>query len=176
MDKVLIVDDDVDCAESLKLMLDSQNYSSVTAHSEKEALESIRRDNVVLALLDVKLGKDSGIRLLNKINKVRPGILCIMITGYGSVDTAIQSIKGGACDYLRKPVKPEELFASIKKGRALDSAPPNNGSANGVHPFLNEAASTIDRHFSKYTGSVTLHIRDGKLASWESKTGGRYND
>ena len=176
MDKVLIVDDDVDCAESLKLMLDSQNYNSITAHNEKDALESIRKNDVGLALLDVKLGKDSGIHLLNRIIKMRPKTLCIMITGYGSVDTAIQSIKGGAYDYLRKPVNPEELLASIKKGKGLDSAPPNNDPANGALPFLNEAASTIERHFPKYTGSVTLHIRDGKLASWESKTGGRYKE
>ncbi len=46
----------------------------------------------------------------------------------------------------------------------------------GISPFLNKAASIIEQQFPKYTGSVTLHIRDGKLASWESKAGGRYKE
>ena len=182
MKKVLIVDDDVDFAESMKIMLGSNNYNCVTAHNKKDALKSIRRDNVGLALLDVKLGVDSGIDLLNKIINERPNILCIMMTAYVSEDTAIQSIKGRAHDYLRKPINRDELLDSIKNGNGLDSAPPNvekynnkyNDTSNVAAPFLNKAASIIERHFEEYTGSVTLHIRDGKLASWESKTGGRY--
>ncbi len=59
----------------------------------------------------------------------------------------------------------------------LDSFSPNNGpEIVGIEPFLIEAASKVERHFPEYTGSVTLHIRDGKLASWESKAGGRYKD
>jgi len=58
----------------------------------------------------------------------------------------------------------------------LDVVPPSNGPEIGIEPFLNEAAPTIELHFPEYTGSVTLHIRDGKLASWESKAGGRYRE
>ena len=46
----------------------------------------------------------------------------------------------------------------------------------GVLPFLDEVAPIVEKKFPEYTGSVTLHIRDGKLASWESKAGGRYKD
>ena len=52
----------------------------------------------------------------------------------------------------------------------------SNDSRRGVLPFLDEAAPIIEKKFPEYTGSVTLHIRDGKLASWESKAGGRYKD
>ena len=52
----------------------------------------------------------------------------------------------------------------------------SSDSRRGVLPFLDEAAPIIEKKFPEYTGSVTLHIRDGKLASWESKAGGRYKD
>lgn len=58
--------------------------------------------------------------------------------------------------------------------KILDDVPSNNDSEIGVEPFLNEAAPTIEQCFPEYTGSFTLHIRNGKLASWESKAGGRY--
>ena len=58
----------------------------------------------------------------------------------------------------------------------LGGVPHGNGHEIGIEPFLNEAAPKIEQHFSEYTGSVTLHIRDGKLASWESKAGGRYKE
>ena len=61
--------------------------------------------------------------------------------------------------------------------KVLDVFPPNNGpEIVGIDPFLNEAAPKVERHFPEYTGSVTLHIRDGKLASWETKAGGRYKE
>jgi ActR/RegA family two-component response regulator len=175
MDKVLIAGADVDFAESLKSMLDSYNFRSILAYSEKKALESIRTGNVGLALLDTKLGKEkeSGIRLLKRIVKEQPNTRCIMIAGFASEDTALQSIKLGASDFLVKPVRKEELLASIKKGQGL-SGLSNKSSELGIEQFLNETAPGIERHFSNYTGSVTFHIRDGKLASWESKTGGRF--
>ena len=52
----------------------------------------------------------------------------------------------------------------------------SSDSRKGVLPFLDEAAPIIEQKFPEYTGSVTLHIRDGKLASWESKAGGRYKE
>jgi len=61
----------------------------------------------------------------------------------------------------------KNLMGAIEKSR---------NSRKGVLPFLDEAAPIIERKFPEYTGSVTLHIRDGRLASWESKAGGRYKD
>ncbi len=57
-----------------------------------------------------------------------------------------------------------------------DNTPPDSDPAKGMQSFLNDAAPIVERQFPKYTGSVTLHIRDGKLASWENKAGGRYKE
>ena len=58
----------------------------------------------------------------------------------------------------------------------LDVVPSNKCTENGIESFLNDTAPKVERHFTEYTGSITLHIRDGKLASWESKAGGRYKE
>jgi DNA-binding NtrC family response regulator len=114
--RVLIIDDDLDYAASLKLILENANYNPLLAHSEEEALESIGKNAVDLALIDIRLGQDNGIDLLLKLKKRQPDILCVMITGFGTIETAIQALRYGAYDYLRKPVNPEELVVSLNRG------------------------------------------------------------
>jgi PAS domain S-box-containing protein len=114
--RILIVDDDRDFAASLKLILENENYNTLLAYSEVEALESMERNTVDLALIDIQLGQTSGIDLLPKILKIQPETLCIMVTGFGSIETAVRALKEGAYDYLRKPVNPEELIATLTRG------------------------------------------------------------
>lgn len=114
--KIIIIDDDQDFAASLKLILEGENYQPLLAQSEEEALDVVRENAVDLALLDIRLGQDNGIDLLPKLKKLQPNILCVMITGFGTMETAIQALKYGAYDYLRKPVSPEELMISLDRG------------------------------------------------------------
>ena len=114
--RIMIIDDDLDYADSLKMILENENYKTVLAHSEEEALESMEENAVDLALIDIRLGQDNGIDLLLKLKKMQPSILCVMITGFGTIETAIQALRYGAYDYLRKPVNPEELIVSLNRG------------------------------------------------------------
>jgi DNA-binding NtrC family response regulator len=114
--RILVIDDDPDFAASLKLILEGENYTTSLAYSEKEALEAIGKNAVDLALIDIRLGQDNGIDLLPKLKKIQPDILCVMITGFGTMETAIQAFKYGAYDYLRKPVNAEELIVLINSG------------------------------------------------------------
>ena len=114
--RILIIDDDLDYAASLKLILENANYNPLLAHSEEEALEAVGKNAVDLALIDIRLGQDNGIDLLLKLKKLQPDILCVMITGFGTIETAIQALRYGAYDYLRKPVNPDELIVSLNRG------------------------------------------------------------
>ncbi len=114
--RILVIDDDPDFAASLKLILEGENYTTLLAYSEKEALEAIGKNTVDLALIDIRLGQDNGIDLLPKLKKIQPDILCVMITGFGTMETAIQALRNGAYDFLKKPVNPEELIVSLNRG------------------------------------------------------------
>jgi len=114
--KILVIDDDPDFAASLKLILENENYQPLLAHSEVEALKSIRKNAVDLALIDIRLDQDNGIDLLLKLKEMQPDILCVMVTGFGSIETAVQALRNGAYDYLRKPVNPGELLATLRRG------------------------------------------------------------
>jgi len=114
--RILIIDDDLDFAASLKLILENEKYQSLLAHSAKEALEVIEKNTVDLALIDIRLGQDDGIELLPKLKKIQPDLLCVMVTGFGSIETAVQALNNGAYDYLRKPVNPGELLATLRRG------------------------------------------------------------
>ena len=114
--QVLIIDDDLDFAASLKLILENEDYQPFLAHSEEEALEVVGKNPVDLALIDIRLGQDDGIELLPKLKEIQPDILCVMVTGFGSIETAVQALNSGAYDYLRKPVNPGELLATLRRG------------------------------------------------------------
>ena len=114
-EKVLIVDDDEDFAHSVSLML-SDDYQTITAHDRNEAVLAIRNGGVHLALVDLKLGRESGMRLLQTIKNVSPETVCIIVTGYGTDKTEEQSMKSGAWSYMVKPVDPKILFDVIRSG------------------------------------------------------------
>jgi len=114
--QILIIDDDLDFAASLKLILENEGFHPRLAHSEEEALAFVRKNAVDLALIDIRLGQDNGIELLPKLKKILPNILCVMVTGFGSIETAVQALNSGAYDYLRKPVNPGELLATLGRG------------------------------------------------------------
>ncbi len=112
---VLIVDDDRDFAESLQDLLATGNYVARIAGNIDEALRVLTHFPAEVALLDIRLGLQSGIGLLERLVRQAPDILCIMITAYSSVDTAIEALRRGAYDYLAKPVRAEVLMATLKR-------------------------------------------------------------
>jgi PAS domain S-box-containing protein len=113
--RILIVDDEKDFVSSLVDILESRGYRTETAYSAIGALDKIKEFTSQVALLDIRLGQVSGIDLLAKLKKVHPAIICVMMTAYAAVDTAIEALQAGAYDYLRKPFYPPDLLATIDR-------------------------------------------------------------
>jgi PAS domain S-box-containing protein len=113
--KILIVDDDKDFALSIMDILESRNYEVEIANSAKDAYEKLSTFNAAVSLIDVRLGMTCGIDLISTFKKINPEILCVMMTGYVAVDTAIKAIHEGAYDYLRKPLDGRELLAAVSR-------------------------------------------------------------
>jgi DNA-binding NtrC family response regulator len=111
---VLIVDDHPPVCASLRENLSMRNYRVSVAYNSREALRLLRAENRDLVLLDVRLGEENGVSLLPRILEIDPSLPVIVITGYGTVEIAVESIKRGAFDYLEKPIKIEKLLKTME--------------------------------------------------------------
>ena len=113
--RLLIVDDDRDFVSGLADVLQSRGYEIEAAHSAQVGEQKIREFHGQVVLLDIRLGGASGIDLIPKLCRVRPGILCVMMTAYAGTDTAIEALQNGAYDYLRKPLDVRELLSTLDR-------------------------------------------------------------
>ena len=100
---ILVVDDEVEVLKILEKVLTENGYNVLKAENGTEALSIARKDNIKLALLDIKLPKMNGIELLGRFKKINPDLIVIMITAFGTLKTAIEAMKLGAYDYITKP-------------------------------------------------------------------------
>jgi len=115
MTKILIVDDDKDTRRLLSDILKSEGYEVHTAESGKKALKEIKVIRPEIVLLDIRLPEMNGIEILKEIKKLDKSIIVIMLTAYGEIQNAVDSMKLGAFDYFTKPFHNEEIILDIKK-------------------------------------------------------------
>jgi CheY-like chemotaxis protein len=113
--KVLVVDDEVVAANSVRRTLNRRGFRVDEAFSGREALNRILNEMYDLVLLDMRMPDTNGLELLPTIKKHRPALPVVMVTGYASIDTAVEAIQRGASDYVAKPFTPDELFSAASK-------------------------------------------------------------
>jgi DNA-binding NtrC family response regulator len=112
--RVLVVDDDKEYVEAVKELLVRNNYDVVTAYSGKEALEKATEEGGIGAvLLDLVMPLMDGFTLLEKIHEMLPEMTIIMVTGQGTVQTAVEAIKRGAKDFITKPFDKDVLLNKL---------------------------------------------------------------
>ena len=104
--RILIVDDELVVRDSLGKWFTSEGYTARPVGSGREALEVIAQSSFDIALLDIKMPGMDGIELQARLKEADPDLSVVIMTGYGSVDTAVQALKRGAYDYITKPVDP----------------------------------------------------------------------
>ncbi len=113
--KILVVDDEKLIRWTLEQHLVKEGYEVASAESAEKGLALINEDPPDLVLLDNRLPEMTGLELLEKLNVQERGIMVIMITAYGMVETAVKAMKHGAYDYISKPFNLEEITFVIKK-------------------------------------------------------------
>jgi DNA-binding NtrC family response regulator len=116
--RVLAVDDEQVVCEAIRRVLEEEGYLVSTATSSRAGLELIRKEAFDLLLLDIKMPEIDGIEFLREARSVAPETEVIIITGYATIETAVEAIKLGAFDYLEKPVSPPQLV--VVAARALE--------------------------------------------------------
>jgi ATP-dependent Lon protease len=113
--QVLVVDDEEIARTNLEHVLTREGYQVKTAANGLEALDRARQEDFDLILTDLKMDKMDGLQLLEEVKDVAPRAAVVMITGFATVDTAVAAMQKGAVHYLPKPIKIEELRATVKK-------------------------------------------------------------
>lgn len=118
MIKILIVDDDKIIRERLKRLLELDDFTAFIAEDGQKGLDLFNRENPEIALVDIKMPGIDGIEVLKQIKKQSKDTEVIIVTGHGTVNTAIQAIRDGAFSYVEKPIDYDELEIEIR--RALE--------------------------------------------------------
>jgi len=112
---VLIVDDEQRMADGLRTRLSQEGYEATSTYTGKQALAVLKKHSFDVCILDVRLPDIDGVNLLGKFKELQPTMEIIMLTGFASLDTAIESMKLGANDYLTKPYKFSHLQNAVNK-------------------------------------------------------------
>ncbi|MDQ3367313.1 MAG: response regulator [Myxococcota bacterium] len=113
--RILVVDDERVIREILAEFLTLEGFSVHTVEDGEKALTELRLRPYDLLITDLKMPKLSGLQLLEKIEQERLGVLTVLMTGFGTVETAIEAMKKGAYDYLLKPFKVEEVIHVVER-------------------------------------------------------------
>ena len=113
--RLLVVDDDTSVVDFLVEMLDQADYSALGVSDTGKALEAIATEAFDLVITDVEMPEMRGLDLMAAIHEKRPDQLVLLMTAFGSIDLAMQSVRRGACDFLAKPFRIEELFGAVER-------------------------------------------------------------
>jgi len=113
--KILVVDDDKNLVELIQMRLEKAGYDVVTSLHEDEAIEKAREQLFDLAIVDLQLINLDGISLMENLHRIIPEMPVIILTAYGSIESAVDAIKRGAYSYLTKPFEHQDLLLQIQK-------------------------------------------------------------
>lgn len=151
---ILIVDDEKNIRMTLEKSLSSTGYEVETAINGENGLQKLEENEYPVILLDMKLPGINGIEVLRKINENNINTRVIMVTGYGNVETAVEAMKMGAVDYLRKPFKPEEIKDLVKEVFKRYELENRQNEAETFSEYLNMAKAEINNH--NYDSAIDL--------------------
>ncbi len=115
--RILIADTDKDIRNSLSMVLYEAGFFCVTAEDGGEVIDLVKEDNFDILIVDVKMPTWNGIEILEKVSKISPKTLTVIITAYATVETSIEALRKGAVDYLIKPLDFEDVILRVKKIR-----------------------------------------------------------
>ena len=112
---ILVVDDERGMCELLKDTLVKEGYEVHVSDNPLQAIEIVKEMHIDIAMLDLVMPEMDGIDVLKKIKEIQPDIVVIIMTAYGTIDTAVEAMKLGAYDYITKPFKMSKIKTIIER-------------------------------------------------------------
>lgn len=167
--RVLVIDDDPGVVDYLLDMLRQADYSAAGYTDTTEALNAIAAEPFDLVISDVEMPGMRGLDLIAAIHRLRPEQLVLLITAFGSIELAMQSVRAGACEFLTKPFRIEELYAAIERAlldRQMRRTAVRIGAAN-----VNSDENAFIAHSPRMRQMLTLAKRAAAVNSTVLLTG-----
>ncbi len=116
--RILVVDDDQDSCDLIERILKKEGYRVTTLTDGRQTEGELRKHDTHLAIVDLKMPEISGLDVLQMIRHHDNDCAVIMMTGYATLDSAVSALRGGVVDYLRKPVREDELLGAVRRALA----------------------------------------------------------
>jgi two-component system nitrogen regulation response regulator NtrX len=143
--RILVVDDEAEIRRSVRMILEYEGYDVQEASSGAEALALIEREPPDLAFLDIKMGGMDGLETLQKIRQANEALPVVIISGHGTVSTAVEATKLGAFDFIEKPLASERVLVTIRnaldQGRLRDENRSLKRAVEARHQMVGESPS-----------------------------------
>ncbi len=156
--KILILDDEPDMAENARRIIETAGHETLVEVDGFKALDVVEQERPDLVLTDLRMPDIDGLAFLERVKLRHPEIAVIVLTGYASVDSAVEAMKKGASDYLSKPFSPDELLLRVDKALTLSQLTAENlylrervekgdeyGEIIGRSPALRDVLGLVDK-------------------------------
>ncbi len=177
--RILVIDDEASMGEFMQIMLGKEGYSVTAETSAHNALRNLKRsqrnpeDRYDLLITDLMMPEKSGLEVLTAVRKIDPELEVIVMTAFGSIDTAVEALKKGANDYITKPFKVEEIKISIKKAIEQKQIKRQNTAlketlTTGFESFMGDSESILE---VKMLAAKAASMDANVLITGESGTG-----
>ncbi len=112
--RILIVDDERKICDILTEILENEGYDVSAAYNAADALKKLDRQSFALALIDIKLPDTDGLTLMKKVKQLFPAMSCVVISAFGTIPSAVEALKGGADDFIEKPLESSRIIKTIR--------------------------------------------------------------
>ncbi len=162
---ILIVDDDRALRERLARAFRDRGFEATTAAGYEEAVACARRESPEMAVVDLRMPDGTGLELLKALKEIDPATQVVMLTGYGSIATAVQAVRLGATHYVPKPADADDIIAAFQRGQqelppppsTIDFQPPTLARAEWEH--INRVLGDCGGNISEAARRLGIHRR-----------------
>ena len=125
MARILVIDDEASILNMLKVLLSIEGHQVVAHQEAASAMELVCQEDFDLVITDLRMTPINGIEVLKYVREQRPALPVIIMTAYGQVETAIESMQVGAFEYLKKPFRAADLLSTVRKALEMSASQQN---------------------------------------------------